>query len=148
VLQDPDGQTAEVHSCSAGLDYPGVGPEHSFWKDQGRVEYAAATDEQALDAFLTLARTEGIIPALESSHAIAYALTLARELPREANMVINLSGRGDKDVEEVLRLMGGEIKPAEGRARQQRQKRERKRDEPRSQLPPLGASEDEDRVQE
>ncbi|MBX3323950.1 MAG: tryptophan synthase subunit beta [Phycisphaeraceae bacterium] len=148
VMQDENGQTADVHSCSAGLDYPGVGPEHSFWKDAGRVEYASVTDAEAIDAFLVLARTEGIIPALETSHAIAHALKLARELPREANIVINLSGRGDKDVEEVLRLLGGEVKPAEGRVRHQRQKRERKKDEPRGYVPPSGSSEEEDRVTE
>jgi len=107
VLQDPSGQTADVHSCSAGLDYPGVGPEHSFWKDRGRVEYVAATDGEALAAFDLLARTEGIIPALETSHAVHAAVALARDLPREACVVINVSGRGDKDVNEVIRLRGG-----------------------------------------
>ncbi len=106
VLQDPAGQTADVHSCSAGLDYPGVGPEHSFWKDSGRVEYTYATDEQALNAFQTLARLEGIIPALESSHAVHGAIEIARGLPRDRLVVINLSGRGDKDVQEVMRLLG------------------------------------------
>jgi tryptophan synthase beta chain len=124
VLQDDDGQTAEVHSCSAGLDYPGVGPEHAFWKDEGRVEYGAVTDQQALDAFLLLARTEGIIPALESSHAVARAVEIAGELPKDANIVVNLSGRGDKDVEEALRLMGGAVKPMEAR----RPKRSKRRD--------------------
>jgi len=107
VLQDPSGQTADVHSCSAGLDYPGVGPEHSFWKDRGRVEYVAATDGEALAAFDLLARTEGIIPALETSHAVHAAVALARDLPRETCVVINVSGRGDKDVNEVIRLRGG-----------------------------------------
>jgi tryptophan synthase beta chain len=106
VLQDDAGQTADVHSCSAGLDYPGVGPEHSFWKDSGRVEYTYATDEQALNAFQTLARLEGIIPALESSHAVHGAIEIARSLPRDRLVVINLSGRGDKDVQEVMRLLG------------------------------------------
>lgn len=115
VLQDEFGQTAEVHSCSAGLDYPGVGPEHSFWKDAGRVEYCAVTDKQALDAFLLLARTEGIIPALETSHAIAKAVEMAADEPKDANILVNLSGRGDKDVEEVLRLLGGEVDPMERR---------------------------------
>jgi tryptophan synthase beta chain len=106
VLQSPDGQTADVHSCSAGLDYPGVGPEHSYWKDSGRVAYTSATDAEALEAFQLLARTEGIIPALESSHAIAEALKQARALPTDKHIVINLSGRGDKDVDEVTRLLG------------------------------------------
>ncbi|MBX3372444.1 MAG: tryptophan synthase subunit beta [Phycisphaeraceae bacterium] len=105
VLQDGDGQTAPVHSCSAGLDYPGVGPEHAWWKDTGRVRYSTATDADALDAFQMLARTEGIIPALETAHAVAGAVRLARELPRDANLVINVSGRGDKDVAEAIRLI-------------------------------------------
>jgi tryptophan synthase beta chain len=107
VLQDPSGQTADVHSCSAGLDYPGVGPEHSHWKDSGRVHYVAATDAEALDAFDLLARTEGIIPALETSHAVHAAVVLARTMRPEAIIVINVSGRGDKDVNEVIRLRGG-----------------------------------------
>ena len=107
VLQDPSGQTADVHSCSAGLDYPGVGPEHSHWKDSGRVHYVAATDAEALDAFDLLARTEGIIPALETSHAVHAAVVLARTLRPDAIVVINVSGRGDKDVNEVIRLRGG-----------------------------------------
>ena len=107
VLQDPSGQTADVHSCSAGLDYPGVGPEHSHWKDSGRVQYVAATDAEALDAFDLLARTEGIIPALETSHAVHAAVLLARTMRPEAIIVINVSGRGDKDVNEVIRLRGG-----------------------------------------
>ena len=106
VLQSADGQTADVHSCSAGLDYPGVGPEHSYWKDAGRVRYAAATDAAALDAFQLLARTEGIIPALESSHAIAEAVKIAAGLGADKHVVVNLSGRGDKDVDEVVRLLG------------------------------------------
>ncbi len=107
VLQDASGQTADVHSCSAGLDYPGVGPEHSFWKDEGRVRYEAATDAEALGAFDLLARTEGIIPALETSHAVHAAVRLAASMPREAIVVVNVSGRGDKDVNEVIRLRGG-----------------------------------------
>jgi len=106
VLQDPNGQTADVHSCSAGLDYPGVGPEHSYWKDAGRVRYTAATDAEALEAFTLLCRTEGIIPALESSHAIAHAAKLAATMPRDKHVVVNLSGRGDKDVDEATRLLG------------------------------------------
>lgn len=105
VLQDDHGQTANVHSCSAGLDYPGVGPEHAYWKDKGRVEYTVATDDEALDAFILTARTEGIIPALETSHAIAHAMRLAATLPNESRLVVNLSGRGDKDVEEAQRLL-------------------------------------------
>jgi len=110
VLQDPSGQTADVHSCSAGLDYPGVGPEHSYWKDAGRVQYTAATDDEALDAFGLLARLEGIIPALETSHAVHAAVELARKLPRDAIVVINVSGRGDKDVQEAMRLLAERAK--------------------------------------
>jgi len=107
VLQDASGQTADVHSCSAGLDYPGVGPEHSHWKDTGRAEYVVATDAEALAAFDLLAQAEGIIPALETSHAVHAAVELARTMPRDAAIVINVSGRGDKDVNEVIRLRGG-----------------------------------------
>ncbi len=106
VLQSEDGQTSLVHSISAGLDYPGVGPEHSYWRDLARVEYVTASDAQALEAFSLLARLEGIIPALESAHAIARALDLAAQLGSKANLVVNLSGRGDKDVDEAARLMG------------------------------------------
>ncbi|MFO0828812.1 MAG: tryptophan synthase subunit beta [Phycisphaerales bacterium] len=105
VLQDESGQTSDVHSCSAGLDYPGVGPEHSYWKDAGRVEYTFATDAQALDAFQLLARSEGIIPALESAHAIHAAIGVAKALPKDKLVVVNLSGRGDKDVQEAMRLL-------------------------------------------
>jgi len=105
VLQSEDGQTSLVHSISAGLDYPGVGPEHSYWRDSNRVEYCTASDAEALDAFTLLAKLEGIIPALESAHAIARAVGLARELGPDANLVVNLSGRGDKDVDEAARLM-------------------------------------------
>ncbi len=105
VLQDKDGQTQDVHSCSAGLDYPGVGPEHAFWKDEGRVEYQIVDDKEALEAFQLLCETEGIIPALESSHAVACALRVAKEMPSKENLLINLSGRGDKDVQEVQRLL-------------------------------------------
>jgi len=107
VLQTKDGQTADVHSCSAGLDYPGVGPEHSYWKDSGRVRYTMATDAQALEGFQLLARTEGIIPALESAHAVAAAVDAARSMRSEEVVVINVSGRGDKDVSEAIRLLGG-----------------------------------------
>ena len=105
VLQDDDGQTAQVHSVSAGLDYPGVGPEHSYLKDCGRAEYASCTDSEALAAFQKLARLEGIIPALESSHAVSHALKLAAEMGKGKIIVICLSGRGDKDCEEVRRLL-------------------------------------------
>ena len=105
VLQDPFGQTADVHSCSAGLDYPGVGPEHAWWKDSGRVAYRSITDREALDAFQLLARTEGIIPALESAHAVAEAITQAARMRADQHLVVNLSGRGDKDVDEADRLL-------------------------------------------
>jgi tryptophan synthase beta chain len=101
LLQDEDGQVREAHSVSAGLDYPGVGPEHSWLKDSGRAEYVAVTDAEALEAFGLLARLEGIIPALESAHAVAHALKLAATLPRDTRLVIGLSGRGDKDVDTV-----------------------------------------------
>lgn len=108
VLQDEDGQIQLAHSISAGLDYPGVGPEHSYLKETGRVTYTAVTDREALEAFLLLARTEGIIPALESAHAVAQAVRLAKEMPKDAVVVINLSGRGDKDVQSVAAVLGGE----------------------------------------
>ncbi len=107
VLQNEDGQTQEVHSCSAGLDYPGVGPEHSFWKDDNRADYMIVDDGEALEAFQTLSETEGIIPALESSHAVAGALKVASGMSKNETLLINLSGRGDKDVEEVQRLLRG-----------------------------------------
>jgi tryptophan synthase beta chain len=109
VLQDADGQTLDVHSISAGLDYPGVGPEHSYWKDSGRVEYVSIRDQEALDAFETLAQLEGILPALESSHAVAQVLKTACQRSKDDVVVICLSGRGDKDVYEVARLLGKEI---------------------------------------
>ena len=105
VLQDQDGQTQDVHSCSAGLDYPGVGPEHSQWKEEERVQYEIVDDAEALQAFQVLCETEGIIPALESAHAVAGAMRIAKEMPPEEHLLINLSGRGDKDVEEVQRLL-------------------------------------------
>jgi tryptophan synthase beta chain len=105
VLQDAAGQTADVHSCSAGLDYPGVGPEHSFWKDSGRVEYVAATDDEALDAFRLIAEHEGIIPALETAHAVHATMQIARGMKPDQIVVINVSGRGDKDVNEAIRLL-------------------------------------------
>ncbi|MGE5612434.1 MAG: tryptophan synthase subunit beta [Bacillota bacterium] len=106
VLQDEDGQTADVHSVSAGLDYPGVGPEHSYWKDTGRVQYASISDQEALDAFELLAQCEGIIPALESAHAVAQAVKVAPQMSKDQILIINLSGRGDKDCQEVARLIG------------------------------------------
>jgi tryptophan synthase beta chain len=106
LLQDEDGQTIEAYSISAGLDYPGVGPEHSHLKDTGRAEYRAATDAEAMDAFRLLARTEGIIPAIESAHALAGALVLGRELGREGLLVVNLSGRGDKDMDTAAEYFG------------------------------------------
>lgn len=102
LLQDNDGQIRETHSISAGLDYPGVGPEHSYLKEIGRVTYTAASDDEALEAFQLLCRTEGIAPALEPAHAIAYATTLARSLSEEQIVVVNLSGRGDKDMDIVM----------------------------------------------
>lgn len=106
LLQDEDGQIAEAHSISAGLDYPGIGPEHSWLHDMKRAEYVGITDDEALDAFHRFTRWEGIIPALESSHAIAQAIKLAPTLPKDHLMVVNLSGRGDKDVNTVARAMG------------------------------------------
>jgi len=102
LLQDQDGQVQEAHSISAGLDYPGVGPEHSYLKDLGRAEYYSVTDSQALDAFQRLSKLEGIIPALETSHAIAYLETLMPQLSSDVKVVINCSGRGDKDVQTVI----------------------------------------------
>jgi tryptophan synthase beta chain len=96
----------ETHSVAAGLDYPGVGPEHASWKERGAVRYEAVTDREALDAFRYLSRREGIIPALESAHAVAYACRAAADLGPDGILVINLSGRGDKDVPDVARLDG------------------------------------------
>ena len=106
LMTDDAGQILDTHSVSAGLDYPGVGPEHAWLKDLGRVNYVAATDDEALRAFHQLTRMEGIIPALESSHAVAYATQLAARMSTDKNIVINLSGRGDKDIETVARLSG------------------------------------------
>ncbi|MFH1924660.1 MAG: tryptophan synthase subunit beta, partial [Planctomycetota bacterium] len=108
VMQDDDGQTCPVHSVSAGLDYPGVGPEHSYWKETGRAEYTHVSDAEALEAFDTLARTEGILPALESSHAVAKAVQLASRRKPEEVIVVCLSGRGDKDAAEIALLRGEE----------------------------------------
>ncbi|KAA3603890.1 MAG: tryptophan synthase subunit beta [Candidatus Scalindua sp. AMX11] len=106
VLQDSDGQTSKVHSISAGLDYPGVGPEHSYLKDEKRAEYVSVTDDEAVEAFNLCARLEGIIPALEASHAIAYTIKFAPSLDKNKIIVVNLSGSGDKDSSEVARKMG------------------------------------------
>ncbi len=106
LMEDKDGQIIETHSVSAGLDYPGVGPEHAWLKDSGRARYVAVTDEQALEAFHDLTRVEGIMPALETSHALAYAKQLAPELDKDQILVINLSGRGDKDIHTVAKLEG------------------------------------------
>ena len=105
-LQDEDGQIKEAHSIAAGLDYPGVGPEHSWLKDIGRVNYVAIDDDEALAGFRALTLTEGIIPALESSHAVAYVQKLAPTLPKDQIIICNLSGRGDKDLLTVARLDG------------------------------------------
>jgi tryptophan synthase beta chain len=109
LLYDHDGQITPAHSVSAGLDYPGVGPEHSYYADSGLAEYAAVTDEEALEGFKLLARLEGIIPALESAHAVAHAAKVVPEMGKDEIVVINLSGRGDKDVTEVMHLLGGEL---------------------------------------
>jgi tryptophan synthase beta chain len=105
ILQTPDGQIVEAHSVSAGLDYPGVGPEHAWLKDTGRAEYVSVTDQEALDWFQKLCRTEGIIPALETSHAFAYLPALADEVGKDADLVVCLSGRGDKDLETVIQQL-------------------------------------------
>lgn len=105
ILQDEYGQIQRTHSISAGLDYPGVGPEHSFLKSVGRVKYSAVTDDEALEEFVELSRIEGIIPALESCHALAYARKLAKKMKRDETIVVNLSGRGDKDVAAVADRM-------------------------------------------
>jgi tryptophan synthase beta chain len=106
LIQDENGQIIETHSISAGLDYPGVGPEHAWLKDSGRAEYVSVTDDEALNAFHTLTRMEGIMPALESAHAVAYALKLAPTLPKGQVLLVNLSGRGDKDMNTVAERSG------------------------------------------
>ena len=108
-LQDQYGQIAPVYSISAGLDYPGIGPEHAYLHDIGRAEYVAATDQEAVDAFCYLSRTEGIIPAIESAHAVAYAMKLAPTMRKDQIIVINLSGRGDKDVAAIARYLGRDL---------------------------------------
>jgi len=107
VLQTPDGQIRQTHSVAAGLDYPAVGPEHAYLKEAGRVQYTSVSDEEALEAFGLCSRLEGIIPALESAHAIAYAAKVVPDMPEEAVVIINLSGRGDKDVQQVAELWEG-----------------------------------------
>ena len=106
LLQDENGQIIETHSVSAGLDYPGVGPEHAYLNDIGRAEYVGCTDDEALAAFHRLCRTEGIIPALESSHAVAYGMKLAATMRPDQHVLVNLSGRGDKDINTVAKLAG------------------------------------------
>jgi len=110
LLQDKEGQITETHSISAGLDYPGVGPEHAYYKDTKRIKYHSATDAEVVDAFLTLTREEGIIPALESAHAIAEAIKVARKGKKSESIVVTLSGRGDKDVEEVQKYLKRNVK--------------------------------------
>ena len=106
LMEDKDGQIIETHSISAGLDYPGVGPEHAWLKDSGRANYVAVTDDEALQAFHRLTRTEGIIPALESSHAIAQAMKMAPQMDKGQTLLVNLSGRGDKDMHTVAAREG------------------------------------------
>jgi tryptophan synthase beta chain len=108
-LQNDDGQIAIAHSISAGLDYPGVGPEHAYYKDTGRFEFVAVTDDEALEGFQALTRLEGLMPALESAHAVTHAMRLAKTLPRSRSIVVGLSGRGDKDVYVVAKALGVEI---------------------------------------
>jgi len=110
LLQDDEGQITETHSISAGLDYPGVGPEHAYLKDTKRVKYHSATDAEVIDAFLMLTKTEGIIPALESAHAIAEAMKVAKKSKKSESIVVTLSGRGDKDIEEVQRYLSRHVK--------------------------------------
>jgi tryptophan synthase beta chain len=106
VLQDADGQVLATHSVAAGLDYPAVGPEHADWKKAGRVTYTRAEDQEAIQAFHLLAECEGIVPALESAHAVAYAIKVAPAMPLKSHILVNLSGRGDKDLDEVSRVEG------------------------------------------
>lgn len=105
VLLDENGEPRKTYSIAAGLDYPGIGPEHSYLKESGRAEYYTVTNEEVLEAFQVLSRTEGIIPALESAHAVAYALKLAPTLDKDQLLIVNLSGRGDKDVEQVFEML-------------------------------------------
>ena len=110
LMQDKDGQISETHSISAGLDYPGVGPEHAYLKDENRVEYKAVTDSEVIDAFLILTRTEGIIPALESAHAIAHAIKISKKMKKTESIVVTLSGRGDKDIDIVKEYLAKNVK--------------------------------------
>jgi len=105
TIQDADGNDLPVHSIAAGLDYPGVGPEHCFYKDSNRAKYVTITDKEALEAFKILSKTEGIIPALESSHALSYAMKLAKALPKDKTIIVNLSGRGDKDAKQIKEML-------------------------------------------
>jgi tryptophan synthase beta chain len=123
ILQDPDGQIAEAHSISAGLDYPGVGPELAYLRDSGRLTLMQATDVEALDAFQYLSRTEGIIPALESAHAVSAARKVAKQLGKDGLVIVNVSGRGDKDVEQVRRMLSLETKAAARPAKKKRKTR-------------------------
>jgi tryptophan synthase beta chain len=109
LLQDDDGNVLETHSVSAGLDYASVGPEHSYLRSEGRIEYTYAVDDEAMEAFELLSRTEGIIPALESAHALAEVIKLAPKLGKDQVIIVNLSGRGDKDVQQVAKLKGIEL---------------------------------------
>ena len=109
LLKNEDGQITDAHSISAGLDYPGIGPEHAWLHDQGRVEYVSVTDEEALEAFQLCCRTEGIIPALEPAHALAHVVKLAPEMDREQILVMNLCGRGDKDIFTIAESLGVKI---------------------------------------
>jgi len=106
VLQNDDGQIQLTHSVSAGLDYAAIGPEHAFYRDEGRIEFTYATDEEVMEAFKACSRIEGIIPALESAHAVAYGMKRAPEMSKDEILLINLSGRGDKDVQQVARILG------------------------------------------
>ena len=108
-VEDKDGNITPAHSISAGLDYPGVGPEHSFLKDMNRVNYVGATDEEALHAFREVTRKEGIIPALESSHAVAYGMKLAATMRPDQSIIVNMSGRGDKDLHTVMKVDGIDV---------------------------------------
>jgi tryptophan synthase beta chain len=110
LMQDKDGQISETHSISAGLDYPGVGPEHAYLKDENRVEYRAVTDDEVIDAFLILTKTEGIIPALESAHAIAHAIKISKKMKKTESIVVTLSGRGDKDIDIVKEYLAKNVK--------------------------------------
>jgi tryptophan synthase beta chain len=123
VLQDAHGQIAEAHSISAGLDYPGVGPELSFLKDEGRLTLMQATDAEALESFRYLARMEGIIPALETAHAVSAARRVARELGRDGLLVVNVSGRGDKDADQVRRMLAAAEAPPRPRAKRRARRR-------------------------